>query len=187
MSYFKKVEYEIVMEESFSVIRNCAGCGKKTHFKNTGRFRVNANGNKLDVWLIYQCEKCRHTLNLAVYERQKPASVPTDEYRGFLENDTRLAETYGRDLRFFKKNKAIVDLQNSKYHMEKREEIITSGGIQQVLIIIYNPCCLKIRPEKLIAEILNLSRSQVKKCIDKGEIKLDFVSSQCLICFVEQI
>ena len=34
MSYFKKIEYEIVVEESFPVLRNCAGCGRKTYFKN---------------------------------------------------------------------------------------------------------------------------------------------------------
>ena len=75
MSYLKKIEYEIIPKESFMVIRNCSGCGRKSYFKNTKRFRVNANGNKLDVWLIYQCEKCRHTLNLTIYERQKASSV----------------------------------------------------------------------------------------------------------------
>ena len=87
MSYLKKIEYEIVPEKSFSVIRNCAGCGRKTLFQNTKKFRVNANGNKLDVWLIYQCEKCKHTFNLAIYERQKVSSIPETEYRQFLDND----------------------------------------------------------------------------------------------------
>ena len=71
MSYLKKIEYEIVPKECFKVTRNCSGCGTKTRYINTKRFRVNANGNKLDVWLIYQCEKCKHTFNLAIYERQK--------------------------------------------------------------------------------------------------------------------
>lgn len=106
MSYLKKIEYEIVPKDSFSVIRNCSGCGRKTHFKNTGKFRVNANGNKLDIWLIYQCENCKHTFNLTVYERTKAISVPTEEYKRFLANDEMLAEAYGKNLSFFLKNKS---------------------------------------------------------------------------------
>ena len=52
MSYLKKIEYEIVLNDSFLVIWNCPKCSRKTHFANTKKFRVNANGNKLDIWLI---------------------------------------------------------------------------------------------------------------------------------------
>lgn len=69
MSYLKKFEYEMVPNDSFGIIQNCPKCGRKTHFKNTEKFRVNANGNKLDIWLIYQCEECKHTFNPAIYER----------------------------------------------------------------------------------------------------------------------
>lgn len=185
MSYLKKIEYEIVPEESFTVLRNCAGCGKKTHFINTQKFRVNANGNKLDVWLIYQCEKCKHTFNLTIYERQKSALVPTEEYKGFLDNDELLAEKYGRNLQFFKRNKAEVDFQNVNFRIEKREEKMgESENMQQVLIVIHNPYCLKLRPEKQIAEILGLSKSQVKKHLEKEEIRVDAVSSQYLSVYV---
>lgn len=109
MSYLKKIEYEIVPEESFVVIRNCSGCGRKTHFRNTKKFRVNANGSKLDVWLIYQCEKCKHTFNLTIYERKGASTIPKNEYQRFLSNDERLAEAYGKKMQLFRRNKAEVD------------------------------------------------------------------------------
>lgn len=184
MSYLKKIEYEIITEESFSVIRNCAGCGKKTRFKNTRRFRVNANENKIDVWLIYQCERCKHTLNLSVYERQKATAISQKEYRNFLDNDEQLAEIYGKDVQFFKRNKAEIDFQNINYRIEKRkEEINKRENGQQVLVVIHNPNHLKIRPEKQVAEVLKLSRSQVKKFLDKEEIKIDIISSQWIYCY----
>ena len=55
MSYLKKTEYEIILKESFGIIHSCPRCSKKTHFKNTEKFRINANSNKLDIWLSYQC------------------------------------------------------------------------------------------------------------------------------------
>jgi len=172
MSYLKKIEYEIVLKDSFLVIRNCPKCGRKTYFKNTGKFRVNANGNKLDVWLIYQCEECKHTFNLSIYERQKVSSIPKEEYMGFLSNNEQLAETYGKNMQLFRKNKADIDFGRINYDLVKLNETIkTSDSGEQILLTINNPHQLNIRPEKQIAEALGLSRSQVKSLLEKGEME----------------
>ncbi len=188
MSYFKKIEYEIILKDSFRVIRSCPKCGGKTHFKNTGKFRVNANGNKLDVWLIYQCEQCKHTLNLTIYERKKVSSVSKEEYQCFLNNDQQLAEMYGTNMQLFRKNQAEIDFDSVSYDFEKRREAIegsdamessAAGGLP--VITINNPYQLKIRPEKQIAELLKLSRSQVKDFINQGEIEILEKRSQLIV------
>lgn len=184
MSYYTKIEYEIIPAESFSVLRGCPGCGRKTSFKNTKKFRVNANGNKLDVWLIYQCEKCKHTLNLTIYERQKVSSIPGEEYRRFLDNDERLAEIYGKSMGLFSQNKAEVDAENMKYQFVKKQdgqdEAQRSDCAQQTVLTIHNPYGLKIRPEKQIAEVLNLSRSQVQKMVKEERMKVERISPQAV-------
>lgn len=86
------------------VFRRCGGCGKKQEFINTGKFRVNANGNCVDVWLIYRCAKCKHSWNLTIYKRKKPAKIPMDEYLQFLNNDLDLAYKYGNNIQFLKRN-----------------------------------------------------------------------------------
>ena len=78
----------------------------KQEFVNSGRFRVNANGNRIDVWLIYRCAKCKHSWNLTIYERKKPGKIPAEEYELFLENDEELALKYGNDMGFLKRNNA---------------------------------------------------------------------------------
>ena len=88
------------------IYHRCGGCGQKREFVNTGKFRVNANGNKVDVWLIYRCKKCKHFWNLTIYERTKPSRINADEYELFLDNDSELAMTYGNDLNFLKRNNA---------------------------------------------------------------------------------
>lgn len=177
MSYFRKIEYEMIPKDSFSVIRGCAKCGRKTHFTNTGKFRVNANGNQLDVWLIYQCEGCKHTLNLAIHERQKVSFIPKEEYQRFLNNDEELARMYGRDMQLFQKNKAEIEFERvsvdfvKKHEAEGKDE---SGSFwESDLITIHNPFGLKLRAEKQIAMILGLSRSQVKSLMERGELELE--------------
>lgn len=61
MSRRSKVTEQQAAERACKIWYSCGGCRRKTEFVNTGRFRVNANGNRLDVWLIYQCERCKHT------------------------------------------------------------------------------------------------------------------------------
>lgn len=174
MSYLKKFEYEIILKDSFWVIRSCPKCGGKTHYTNTKKFRVNANGNKLDIWLIYQCAECKHTLNLAIYERKKVSSVPKEEYQCFLNNNEQLAEMYGKNMQLFRTNKADIDFEKLHYDFVKRQETTESSGFgEQIVITIKNPYQLKIRSEKQIAMVLGLSRSQVKNLLEKGEIKLE--------------
>lgn len=91
---------------SIKVYHRCGGCGKKQEFVNSGKFRVNANGNCVDVWLIYRCKKCKHSWNLTIYERIKPSKIDPEEYEMFLANDEDLASLYGNDICFLKRNNA---------------------------------------------------------------------------------
>ena len=91
---------------SFRIYHRCGGCGKKQEFENSKRFRVNANGNLVDVWLIYRCKKCKHSWNLTVYERTKPGKISTDLFEAFEANDMETAFEYSRNIDFLKKNNA---------------------------------------------------------------------------------
>lgn len=96
-------------QKEYQIIRKCARCGRKTTFISTRRFRINANKNKLDVWLIYQCKKCRHTLNIPIYERVSPQKIPRELYESFLANDGELAIRYGSDAALFISKNFIIE------------------------------------------------------------------------------
>jgi len=88
-------------------------------------------------------------------------------------------------LRFFKKNKAEVDFENAGYQFVKLQETETENdGGQQVLLVIHNPYGLKIRPEKQNAEVLEVSRSQVKKLMEQEEIRVENMSSQSISIYL---
>lgn len=190
MSYSCKVEYEIIPKESYQIIRNCS-CGGKTLYINTNNFRVNANGNRIDIWLIYQCKKCKHTYNLSIYEREKVNNIPVDCYKRFLENDVELARKYGMDKSLFAKNKAEIDWSSITYELTNTVSEINTPDEKMKYqagdyIRIRNPYGLKIRIDKIIAPIFSITRSQVKKLIDCGIIKVYNNDSSTIEIYVRE-
>lgn len=184
MSYLLKIEYEIVPLHAYKIIRNCAGCKSKSKYVNTGNFRVNANGSKIDVWLIYQCEKCKHTYNLTVLERVNPADIPEEDYKKFLANDKGAALCYGMDKAVLTRNKAVIDSEDMSYSLSllsvekdgERIEGLPRNLIQiveenegKVSLNIRNPYGLKVRNDKLVCEIFQISRSKAKKLMEDVE------------------
>ena len=76
------IQQEVEKANGIRVFHRC-GCGKKQEFLNSGKFRVNANGNNVDVWLIYRCKKCKHSWNLTIYERTKPGKISAELFEAF--------------------------------------------------------------------------------------------------------
>ena len=102
------IQQEVEKANGIRVFQRCGGCGKKQEFLNSGKFRVNANGNNVDVWLIYRCKKCKHSWNLTIYERIKPGKIPAELFEAFQTNDAETAAAYGRNNDFLKKNNAEI-------------------------------------------------------------------------------
>ncbi|MGN1434069.1 MAG: DUF1062 domain-containing protein [Ruminococcus sp.] len=185
MNYTEK-EYWIKAEKSFEILHACSGCKRKQSFVNTDCFRVNANGNRLDVWLIYQCSKCRHTLNVPIFERISPAKLNKELYEKFLENNAELAEQYGKSYSFFKSRKLEVDRNSVSIALYdengKAEESDTGTTFKR--IVVHNDSGLKLKNEKLIAMVLKISRSAAKKLIDENKISLRTESTTVIIEFI---
>ncbi len=177
MRYQKELTWEVVPSSTPKVKKNCSKCGQHALFDNSKKFRVNANKNKIDVWLIYQCEKCKTTWNMTIFERIAPTDIPSGEYELFMNNDESLAKFYGFNKSIHAKNKVQVDYETVKYEvfgeaLEAYEGEVENPGTIGVTIICETP--FDIRLEKILSEKLKLSRSKVKKlCLDGDIIKED--------------
>lgn len=65
-------------------------------FASTDRFRVNGQGRRLDVWLIYACTHCGARWNRRLYQRVTPESLG-DALDQFHRNDAELAQRVAFD------------------------------------------------------------------------------------------
>lgn len=173
MSYLKKYQWELVPENLPKVKRNCPKCNEKSHYISSEKFRVNANKNNLDIWLIYQCEKCKSTWNMTVYERIKPNDISKYEYEKFLSNDKELAREYAFNLSVYNKNKAEVMLEEVNYKLIERKLEAYYIKENELVIEIICKYPIDMRMDKLLSDKLGLSRSKIKDMHGKGVIFID--------------
>ncbi len=85
------VTWRVVPLRTPHVVRPCPRCSRSMPFASSDRFRVNASGRKLDVWLIYRCTGCELTWNLTVIERATPEAIGAARLAAFHRNDRELA------------------------------------------------------------------------------------------------
>ena len=97
------------------------------------------------------------------------------------------AQQYGKTLSLFHKNKAEIDFGQLDYTYVKLRETMKNSGLDEAAALtVHNRYGLKIRPEKQIAEVIGLSRSQVQKQIAQKKIQMqetDF--GKCLKIFLQ--
>lgn len=183
MSYHLTKEVTIKPTQGQQIIRNCSKCGGKSTYINTESFRVNANGNAIDIWLIYQCEKCKTTYNLSIHERIRPKSLPLEEYEEYLSNNQELAWRVSYDGAVLKRNHVEIDMEKECYSMEVIEsseetatekdsdiDAIKRERTYQQLVQISNPYRLRFRLDRILADLLGQSRTEIKRWFDEGKI-----------------
>ena len=146
----------------------CAGCGKKQIFASRDSFRINANGKNLDVWMIYGCEKCNHTYNLPIYERVDLAKIPKSDYLKFLSNDKSKIFQIGTDKSIFERNRVEIAREKIKYNLISLAEYEKSLSEKTTQIVLVNRFDISLRLDKVVAEILNISRSEAKRALTNG-------------------
>ncbi|AGF56649.1 hypothetical protein B0P06_005076 [Clostridium saccharoperbutylacetonicum] len=170
MSYLKKYEWELIPKNLPLVKRNCPKCNEKAHYINSEKFRVNANKNNIDIWLIYQCKKCKSTFNMPIYERTKPSDINKDDYEKFLSNDKMLVREYAFNLSIYNKNKAEIFLEDVGYEVIQKELKAHSVNKNELIIEIVCKYPIELRLDRLLSDRLGVSRSQIKKMHEKEMI-----------------
>ena len=61
------------------------------------KFRTNAQKKRIDVWLIYRCDRCNETWNLPILERVAIGDLAPDRFEAFARNDGAVVSLYAFD------------------------------------------------------------------------------------------
>ncbi|MGI5329778.1 DUF1062 domain-containing protein [Actinomadura nitritigenes] len=146
----------------------CADCRSESATIGEGRFRVNANGKLLDVWLLVRCASCDRTSKLTVHERAPVRSFDPAELRGYRVNDPDLVASRLLDPLLARRNRFTLDWTGA-WLLDMPSARLDEAWPVQVEVVFEDP--VPVRPERLIAQGLGVSRSEVLRRI-KCEIPL---------------
>ena len=98
--------WEIHQDGVPALRRFCPGCGCERPFVSSGKFRMNANGRRLDVWLIYKCPACGTTWNMEVVARTPVSELSPGRLRAY-ESNNRPRHACACDPRLFAHGQAV--------------------------------------------------------------------------------
>lgn len=140
----------------------CLDCRSESATTGEGKFRVNANGKLLDVWLLVRCVSCDRTSKLTVYERARVRSIDPAELDGYHTNDPELVASTLLDPLMARRNRFTLDWTDA-WRLDAPPARLDGAWPVQVEVVFDDP--VPVRPDWLIAHGLGLSRNEVLRRI----------------------
>lgn len=135
----------------------CPTCHRPEDFATSERFRANANGKLVDIWLVYRCRRCDATKNLTVVERTPVRKVPPDLLRAAERNDTATARRLARDLDLLRRNGAAVG-EGDAWVVDRPAGAALDGRLRLAF-----PEPLLVRLDAVVAAATAQARSSVRR------------------------
>ncbi len=136
----------------------CADCRSRSATTGAGRFRVNANGKLLDVWLLVRCVSCDRTSKLTVHERTPVGRIDPAALHGYRVNDPELVASRLLDPLLARRNRFALDWTDA-WRLDTPPGPLDGAWPIQVEVHFEDP--VPVRPERLVAQGLGLSRNEV--------------------------
>ena len=146
----------------------CVDCRSASATAGEGRFRVNANGKLLDVWLLVRCVSCDRTSKLTVHERAPVRSLDPAEVHGYQANEPELVAARLLDPLLARRNRFTLDWTGA-WQLDTPAAWVDEAVPVQVTVVFDDP--VPVRPERLIAQGLGLTRREVLRRV-KSDIPL---------------
>ncbi|MES0200610.1 DUF1062 domain-containing protein [Mesorhizobium sp. M0011] len=166
MSGLLRIHWAIAPTTAPRPLINCNRCGTVKAYCSSGKFRVNANGKRIDVWLIYRCIDCDNSWNFGIFERCNRRDLEPALLQALESNDPALARRHAFD---------VVALRNRIGRVEEFPDVAVHkrrlGDIREAVIVLELELGLEmptsLRLDRLLAGELGISRSRLQTLEEK--------------------
>jgi len=153
-----------------TVVKPCMDCSGTRHHPS-GKFRVNANGKLLDIWLLLCCAACGQTSKVPVHERVHVQSLERARRLAYETNDPAMVRELTMSASLAAKNGYRLDWTGTwELETDTRSYWPNDPGPLTVLISFELPA--PVRVERLLTLGLGLSRAEVRRMVADGRIRL---------------
>lgn len=159
--------------------RHCSTCGGSRLFQSSGKVRLNANGRRLDAWLIYKCDACDRTWNLPLVERALVASISSTDLQAMQHSDAAWVRAREFDRAMLSRHCDEIDVASdvavTRLVPQDRPE-----AWSVVALAIEVPCAVGQRLDRLLAQQLGLARSDLQSMQRAGGLQFDGADARIL-------
>ena len=143
MSEILRVEWTIVPQKPPQPLLHCNRCNGTKSFRTSDKIRVNANGKRVDAWLIYKCTWCDSTWNRPVLERRHVRSIDPLLLMALRANDPKLARRMAFDAEDLRRRAGRLEEFNDVVVLkEVLSESIAPTRLLEVLCVVPHPITL---------------------------------------------
>ncbi|EWT01346.1 hypothetical protein N865_08460 [Intrasporangium oryzae NRRL B-24470] len=152
------------------IVRRCHACASM-RFRASGKFRVNANHKLLDAWLLALCTECGDTIKLTLFERTNVRSVRPRLLDRLHHNDPGLVAELLQDPVVLRRNRIALDWDNAWGLDTGGSDRFGEEAIDEALeIAVRFAARIPVRPVRLIADGLGMSRAEVERLVTEGNL-----------------
>jgi hypothetical protein len=157
---------QVASKSEIALHRHCARCKLSRRFASSGKFRVNAQKKRIDVWLIFRCTICDDRWNWPVHERRSIATLDAGELDALMRNDPDLAARHGW---------AAVQAGNAVMEHDPVVNLAiqepTTAATRTIEIVLATAGA-GLRLDRLLAQALALSRREIETMDQTGAITI---------------
>jgi hypothetical protein len=149
----------------------CSGCGSARPFQSSGRIRLNANGKRLDAWLIYKCVFCQKTWHRPLFERRNVRDIDPLVLDAMHRSDPDWVRSQEFDIEALRRRTQQVD-ECADFDIGKEALAETAGSPETLEIELLVPLPTSLRLDRLLTTELGLSRSRLHAFYDEGRLRV---------------
>jgi len=153
-----------------AIVKACVSC-RSTRHHPTGKFRVNANGKLLDVWMLIHCERCGRTSKIPVHERVHVQALKHERLLMFETNAPAMVRRLTTDTALAGKAGHRLDW-NGTWELETDTPFDGLDGEVSTEVVVRFELPVPVRVGKLLTTGFGLSRSALGDLVGSGRVHL---------------
>jgi hypothetical protein len=171
MSNVLRVQWTIVPRIPPQPWLTCNRCGGVRPFRSSGKIRINANGKRVDAWLIYKCMNCENSWNRPLFERRNIRDIDPPFLHALQTNDSDLARRTAFDVEGLRgRSERIEEFAAVDVHKQVLSEGSERLARIEIALAVSMPTCLRV--DRLLANELGMSRTRVQELQAGGRLAM---------------
>jgi hypothetical protein len=164
-----RIQWTIIARTAPQPWLACRRCGETRRFRSSDRIRVNANGKRVDAWLIYKCTACGDTWNRPILERRPVRTIDPDFLMALHVSEPTLTRKLAFDVEGLRQRAGCVETFDDAL-VVKSMPLECTLPARRLDILCSVPEPVGLRVDRLLANELRLSRSRIQRLAETGDL-----------------